>query len=162
MDFLNTAKGFQLVDDHLHVVAVVHTQIDFAIEDILVGLERQHLHVDVQLMGDYLRQVVEQSQAVDATKDDVRIENAVKSFGGRVVMTSTSHRSGTDRCYEAFTKIPGDFDVVIKCDVCGGTVLANDAITKLIKPGVYLPLPLDIFEMALKYENEHPEEEESE
>lgn len=55
-----------------------------------------------------------------------------------------------------------DFDVVIKCDVCGGTVLANDAITKLIKPGVYLPLPLDIFEMALKYENDHPEEENKE
>ena len=52
------------------------------------------------------------TDAVVAT-DDVRIENAVKSFGGRVVMTSTSHRSGTDRCYEAFTKIPGDFDVVI-------------------------------------------------
>jgi len=50
--------------------------------------------------------------AVVAT-DDVRIADAVKAFGGRVVMTSTSHRSGTDRCYEALTKTPGDFDVVI-------------------------------------------------
>ena len=52
-----------------------------------------------------------------------------------------------------------DFDVVIKCEVCGETVLANPAVTKLIRPGVYLPMPLDIFQMALKYEDEHPEEE---
>lgn len=45
--------------------------------------------------------------------DDVRIEAAVKSFGGKVVMTSVDHKSGTDRCYEACTKIGGDFDVVV-------------------------------------------------
>lgn len=45
--------------------------------------------------------------------DDVRIEAAVKSFGGKVVMTSVEHKSGTDRCYEACTKIGGDFDVVV-------------------------------------------------
>ena len=47
-----------------------------------------------------------------------------------------------------------DFDVVIKCEVCDEVVLANEAVTKLIRPGVYLPLPLDIFELALKYEEE--------
>ena len=50
--------------------------------------------------------------AVVAT-DDERIADAVKAFGGKVVMTSTAHRSGTDRCYEALTKTPGTFDVVI-------------------------------------------------
>lgn len=50
--------------------------------------------------------------AVVAT-DDERIEAAVKAFGGKVVMTSTAHRSGTDRCYEALTKVDGCFDVVI-------------------------------------------------
>lgn len=45
--------------------------------------------------------------------DDERIEAAVKAFGGKVVMTSTTHRSGTDRCYEAFTKIGQGFDVVV-------------------------------------------------
>ena len=43
--------------------------------------------------------------------DDERIEAAVKAFGGKVVMTSVDHKSGTDRCYEACTKIGGDFDV---------------------------------------------------
>jgi 3-deoxy-manno-octulosonate cytidylyltransferase (CMP-KDO synthetase) len=33
--------------------------------------------------------------------DDSRIRDAVESFGGRVVMTSAEHRSGTDRCMEA-------------------------------------------------------------
>ena len=37
--------------------------------------------------------------------DDERIEAAVKAFGGKVVMTSVNHKSGTDRCYEAFTKV---------------------------------------------------------
>ena len=32
--------------------------------------------------------------------DDERIFNAVKDFGGNVVMTSDKHKSGTDRCCE--------------------------------------------------------------
>ncbi|MBO7553293.1 MAG: 3-deoxy-manno-octulosonate cytidylyltransferase [Bacteroidaceae bacterium] len=45
--------------------------------------------------------------------DDERIAVAVEAFGGKVVMTSTSHKSGTDRCREAATKVNGQFDVVI-------------------------------------------------
>ena len=45
--------------------------------------------------------------------DDERIELAVKAFGGKVVMTSDQHKSGTDRCYEAFTKVGAGFDVVV-------------------------------------------------
>lgn len=45
--------------------------------------------------------------------DDERIETAVKQFGGKVIMTSALHRSGTDRCYEAYTKIAGHYDVVV-------------------------------------------------
>lgn len=45
--------------------------------------------------------------------DDERIESAVKTFGGKVIMTSVDHKSGTDRCYEACTKIGGGFDVIV-------------------------------------------------
>ncbi len=45
--------------------------------------------------------------------DDERIEAAVKAFNGKVVMTSVNHKSGTDRCQEAYEKIGGDFDVVV-------------------------------------------------
>ena len=46
-------------------------------------------------------QVKEVLDAVWVATDDTRIEAAVKAFGGNVVMTSTEHRSGTDRCHEA-------------------------------------------------------------
>ena len=45
--------------------------------------------------------------------DDERIYRAVEDFGGRVVMTSTEHRSGTDRCWEAYQKQGEEYDVVI-------------------------------------------------
>ena len=45
--------------------------------------------------------------------DDERIESAVKAFGGKVVMTSVHHKSGTDRCYEAFQKVGEGFDVIV-------------------------------------------------
>lgn len=45
--------------------------------------------------------------------DDQRIYDAVTQFGGRVVMTSTEHRTGTDRCLEAYNNIGLESDVVI-------------------------------------------------
>ena len=60
------------------------------------------------------RQVEGVLDDVVVATDDERIETAVRQFGGKVVMTSTSHRSGTDRCYEALTKVGADrFDVVV-------------------------------------------------
>ena len=50
--------------------------------------------------------------AVVAT-DDERIYAAVKAFGGKVEMTSTEHRSGTDRCHEAYEKQGMEYDVVV-------------------------------------------------
>lgn len=51
-------------------------------------------------------------EAVVAT-DDERIYQAVESFGGKAVMTSVHHKSGTDRCYEAYTLLPESYDVII-------------------------------------------------
>lgn len=45
--------------------------------------------------------------------DDQRIFDAVLAFGGKAIMTSDQHKSGTDRCYEAYSKLTGVFDVVI-------------------------------------------------
>ncbi len=58
-------------------------------------------------------QVADMMDDVYVATDDERIGTAVKAFGGKVIMTSADHKSGTDRCYEAYTKIKGDFDVVV-------------------------------------------------
>lgn len=50
---------------------------------------------------------------VAVATDDQRIADAVTAFGGVAVMTGTHHRSGTDRCREAYANLGSDADVVI-------------------------------------------------
>jgi 3-deoxy-manno-octulosonate cytidylyltransferase (CMP-KDO synthetase) len=38
--------------------------------------------------------------------DDTRVEDAVKAFGGEVMMTSSQHPSGTDRLAEVALNFP--------------------------------------------------------
>ncbi|MBO7220981.1 MAG: 3-deoxy-manno-octulosonate cytidylyltransferase [Alistipes sp.] len=64
----------------------------------------------VQRVYEQVAKVVE--RVVVAT-DDERISDAVKAFGGEVVMTSTEHRSGTDRCAEAYGKLGCETDIII-------------------------------------------------
>ena len=47
--------------------------------------------------------------------DDERIARAVADWGGKFAMTSTNHRSGTDRCGEVLAKMPQNLrpDVVV-------------------------------------------------
>lgn len=58
-------------------------------------------------------QVKDSVDAVYVATDDERIRQVVENFGGNAVMTSEKHRSGTDRCEEAFSKVGKGFDVVI-------------------------------------------------
>lgn len=64
-----------------------------------------------------IQRVYEQAKKVLAdvyvATDDNRIYDAVESFGGKAVMTSDKHRSGTDRCYEAYCNVSSKADVVI-------------------------------------------------
>lgn len=52
------------------------------------------------------------AQVVVAT-DDQRIFDHVIGFGGKAVMTSSEHRSGTDRCAEVLSKTTEQVDAVI-------------------------------------------------
>lgn len=59
--------------------------------------------------------------------DDERIYNAVRAFGGEVVMTSSEHPSGTDRCGEAARKLElQDEDVVINIQGDEPFISANE------------------------------------
>ena len=68
-----------------------------------------------------IQHVVEKAQLVSqdafVATDDQRIYDRVVGFGGKVVMTSADHKSGTDRCCEAYRHIVADYrktyDVVV-------------------------------------------------
>jgi len=73
--------------------------------------------------GKYLIQHVyeraEQATRVDSVlvaTDDERVRDAVESFGGKVVMTSDRHRSGTDRVAEAVQTLPANVIVNVQGD----------------------------------------------
>lgn len=59
------------------------------------------------------RQASKELTDVVVATDDRRIYDAVEAFGGRVVMTSDRHRSGTDRVREAYHNIGSTADVII-------------------------------------------------
>ncbi len=58
-------------------------------------------------------QVAKSMDAVYVATDDQRIFQAVEQFGGRVVMTDTDLKSGTDRCQQAYQKIGESYDVIV-------------------------------------------------
>jgi 3-deoxy-manno-octulosonate cytidylyltransferase (CMP-KDO synthetase) len=74
----------------------------------------------VDIMGKtMIQRVYEQaskSTALDTVvvaTDDNRILEHVLAFGGKAVMTAADHPSGTDRCFDALTKLNGDYKYVI-------------------------------------------------
>ena len=63
--------------------------------------------------------------------DDVRIADAVRSFGGQSVMTSPAHESGTDRIAEA----AGDLDVEVVVNIQGDEpFISPRAIDQTVEP----------------------------
>lgn len=66
-----------------------------------------------------IQRVYEQAQkankltAVIVATDDDKIKNHVESFGGKVMMTASTHQSGTDRCFEAIQQFDKTSDAVI-------------------------------------------------
>src|SRR5688500_8018854 len=66
-----------------------------------------------------IRWVYERAQAASRLSDvlvatpDAAIVEAVEAFGGKAVLTSHAHRTGTDRVAEAAAALPPDVTVVV-------------------------------------------------
>jgi len=69
----------------------------------------------VQHVYDRVRRAQSISQVVVATDDD-RIAQAVRAFGGEVVMTRPDHRSGTERVAEVATHVAAEVYVNVQGD----------------------------------------------
>lgn len=68
---------------------------------------------DKMVIQHVYEQVSKVLEDVYVATDDERIFDAVQRFGGKAVMTSANHRSGTDRVCEAIEKLNSDADVII-------------------------------------------------
>ena len=77
---------------------------------------------------------VRQSKLIDeviVATDDQRILDAVKSFGGKAVMTSPTHSTGTDRVAEVAKKLKSEIIVNVQGDE---PLIKGDIIDKAIRP----------------------------
>lgn len=76
--------------------------------------------------------------------------------GYRSLFFSTSIPTGE---FDVETKDDGmtvtkpKYTAAIKCEVCDSIIYMGEDVEKLVPPGIYLPLPIDIFDYALR----HPE-----
>jgi len=87
-------------------------------------------------MIQYVYEGVRQSKLIDeviVATDDQRILEAVKSFGGKAVITSPAHFTGTDRVAEVARKLKSEIIVNVQGDepLIRGTIIDN-AIRPLI------------------------------
>ncbi|MCC8173557.1 MAG: 3-deoxy-manno-octulosonate cytidylyltransferase [Odoribacter sp.] len=94
------------------------------------------------------------SEYVFVATDDERIYNKVKSFGGKPIITSVNHASGTDRCLETYKKITAQenfsFDVIV--NVQGDEPFIHpQQITQLIESFKNLDTQIATLAKQIKY-----------
>jgi len=85
-------------------------------------------------MIQYVYEGVHQSKLIDeviVATDDQRISEAVKSFGGKAIMTSPTHSTGTDRVAEVAKKLKSEIVVNVQGDE---PLIKGNIIDKAIRP----------------------------
>lgn len=102
-----------------------------------------------------IRRVYERAKEVESltdvlvATDDQRIFNAVKNFGGNVVMTSLENKSGTDRVAEAAENIGLELDDIVVNAQGDQPLLDPRSIDELVKPFFSYP-DLEMSTLAFK------------
>ncbi len=71
--------------------------------------------------------------------DDERINQAVTHFGGKCVITASTHKSGTDRCAEAARIIKNEFDFDTVINVQGDEPFINQQQLQAIEQCIRKP-----------------------
>jgi len=84
----------------------------------------------IQHVYESTSRATELDRVVVAT-DDLRIEEAVRKFGGEVVMTAKGHPSGTDRLAEVARKVKADLLVNVQGDL---PFIQAETITRAVRP----------------------------
>jgi 3-deoxy-manno-octulosonate cytidylyltransferase (CMP-KDO synthetase) len=111
-----------------------------ALADILGKPMIQHVHERASLAPSI-------SDVIVATDDD-RIARVVAGFGGRVVMTSPDHQSGTDRIAEAARTLDSDIIVNVQGDE---PLIEPSAIEAAVRPLVDDPtLPMATLSVRIR------------
>ena len=85
-------------------------------------------------MIQYVYEGISQSKLIDeviVATDDQRIIEAVKSFGGKAIMTSPTHFTGTDRVAEVAKKLKSEIIVNVQGDE---PLIKGNIIDKAIRP----------------------------
>ncbi len=85
-------------------------------------------------MVQHVYEGVHQSKLIDeviVATDDQRILDAVKSFGGKAIMTSPTHPTGTDRVAEVTRKLKSEIIVNVQGDE---PLIIGSIIDKAIRP----------------------------
>jgi 3-deoxy-manno-octulosonate cytidylyltransferase (CMP-KDO synthetase) len=91
--------------------------------------------------------------------DDERIFSAVKTFGGRVIMTSKQHRSGTDRIAEAVSGLGLDATDIVVNIQGDQPVFESSQIDEVVKPLLDdpdIPMSTLIYRIVRAEEITHP------
>ena len=92
------------------------------------------VEINNQPMIEHVYKRVEKTDVIDqviVATDDRRIAEAIKNFGGKVEMTSSEHKSGTDRIAEVAQKINSDIIVNVQGDE---PLIKPVMIEQLVKP----------------------------
>jgi len=104
----------------------------------------------IQRVYEQAKKCAQLSEVIVATDDD-RIFEHVHNFGGKAVMTSSTHQSGTDRCAEVAEKHP-EFDVII--NIQGDEpYIEPEQISKLI--GCFNDADTQLATLVKKVSSEH-------
>jgi len=115
-----------------------------------------------QPMIQHVYERVAQAKAVPyvaVATDDQRIFTAVKKFGGNVIMTATTHRSGTDRIAEAVRSLQLSADAIVVNIQGDQPIFEPGQVDEVILPLIDDPaivMSTLIYKIILEEEITHP------